>query len=219
VGFTLNWVHTPGPARMDGCYTHTPRGDRNHCSETVQAVAGIALLDDGFEDAAERAFLPTLLARIEPLAIACPPLTYDDSPCPTGRIRCPAEFVHADGRVMPLDPFGQTCPWESDPDVFAAVCSFRDQPCDNGLAEPPEPGTYRGTGRPGYSLTWGTTPTAGSFRCTEERVNRFGGTIWSSGTHRASVAFFPDDTISSGIESVALADGRAQAEMRAAMCP
>ena len=57
--------HTDGALQSSACWTHTRMADDAACSESRQASVRTVAPDDGFQDAAERAFLPTLLAVAE----------------------------------------------------------------------------------------------------------------------------------------------------------
>lgn len=215
--FVLEWFHTAGPAWSAACVARAPEGTASLCGDGVQAWARPALPIDGFEDAAELRWLPTLLAIAEAEAIACPAITPDASPCASARLDCPLSHANADGTSYPFSTASETCPVERDPGVFEATCKYVDRSCDDGTHYvPPSPSG----GGPGfwYSVMWRESGAGGSFRCVEDRTDRVGATTWESGTHRARVVFYPMERTDAVIEANALAL-RAQMLGRAEPCP
>ena len=219
--FVVEWFHADGPVQSAACWARAPDDDGFLCATDSQARAFIDSTDanDGFEDAAERRFLTTLLAIARAEAIACPPLAPDTSACSRARITCPETHANADGTTLRLSPGSQTCPYEeADAETLGATCQYVDRTCAGSNFTLPAPSAaihdYW------YGLLWASGPGTGrSWFCREQRSDRVGATTWESDTHFARVSFVPLTLTDATIEGFARALLGSQAEPRANPCP
>lgn len=217
--FVLVQFHTDGALQSSACWTHTRMADDAACSESRQASVRTVAPDDGFQDAAERAFLPTLLAVAEAEAIECPGLVLDDSPCATARITCPATFTNAVGHTLPLTGASETCPMEEprDPGNYFAFCRYTEEDCGGGVSTAREPGDPASDT---WSVSWAEDAATArrEFTCTEEIGVQFGAHHYESGARHAYVNYLGGER-SAAVDAFGLDLLRSVAEPPAAPCP